>query len=196
MVFWPPASYHMAMEHQDGLGASIRELRRERRLSLQEVSSATGISASFLSLVENGKSDITLGRLMKLAGFFDVHVSDLLPPGAGRDPIVVRAADRKHFASPGEGIDLYLLGPDSERRMLPLVAEFGPGAGSAEMFTHEGEEYMYVLRGRVCLEVEGHEPVVLEEGDGAYYRADRPHRLRTPEGETASVFSVASPPHL
>lgn len=186
----------MAMESQNGLGGAIRELRRDRRLSLQEVSGATGISASFLSLVENGKSDITLGRLIKLAGFFDVHVSDLLPPGIGRDPIVIRASERRHIASPEEGIDIYLLGPDSERRMLPLVAELAPSDRPAEFVQHEGEEYVYVLEGRICLEVEGHEPVVLEEGDGAYYRADRAHRLATIDSESASVFIVASPPHL
>ena len=183
-------------EHRNGLGASLRELRRDRRLSLHEVAAASGISASFLSLVENGKSDITLGRLMKLASFFDVHVSDLLPPGVGRDPIAIRASERRHLGSPDEGIDIYLLGPDSERRMLPLLAELGPGARGAELVQHEGEEYVYVLEGRVRLEVEGHDPIVLERGDGAYYRADRPHRLSTIESETASVFAVSSPPHL
>ena len=57
--------------NQEELGGALRALRRERKLSLGDVSSATGISASFLSLVENGKSDITVGRLMRLAGFYD-----------------------------------------------------------------------------------------------------------------------------
>lgn len=184
----------MTVETQNGFGASLRELRRDRRLSLQEDSTATSISGSFLSLVENGRSDITLRRLMRLAGFFDVHVSDLLPPGVGRDPIVIRGSERRHFASPAEGIDM--LGPDSERRFLPLVAEFGPGGRSAEFVQHEGEEYIDVLEGRIRLEVEGHEPVVLEQDDGAYYRADRPHRLATIESESASVFAVDSPPHV
>jgi transcriptional regulator with XRE-family HTH domain len=184
------------MESNKGHGAALRELRRDRRLSLQEVSAATGISASFLSLVENGKSDITLGRMLKLAAFFDVHVSDLLPPGVGRDPIVIRSVERRHIASPEEGIDIYLLGPDSERRMLPVLAEFAPGGRPAELVQHEGEEYIYVLKGKIRLEVEGHEPVVLKRGDGAYYRADRPHRLSTVDSQSASVFAVASPPHL
>jgi transcriptional regulator with XRE-family HTH domain len=184
------------MAENSGFGVSLRDLRRERRLSLRDVSHATGISSSFLSLVENGKSDITLGRLMKLAAFFDVHVSDLLPAGVGRDPIVIRASERRHIGSPSEGIDLYLLGPDSERRFLPLLAEFGPGGGTAEFVQHEGEEYIYVLEGRIRLEVEGHQPVVLERGDGAYYRADRPHRFTTVDSERASLFGVVSPPHL
>jgi transcriptional regulator with XRE-family HTH domain len=178
-------------------GYALRDLRRERKLSLRDVSDATGISSSFLSLVENGKSDITIGRLMTLASFFDVHVSDLLPPGSGRDPIVIRAEERRHIGSPSEGIDLYLLGPDSERRFLPILVEFEPRSDVAEFVEHEGEEYIYVLEGRVSLEVEGHEAVVLERGDGAYYRADRPHLFRSADpSKRAVVFGVVSPPHL
>jgi len=184
------------MEGANGFGASLKALRRDRRLSLQEVSTATGISASFLSLIENGKSDITLGRLVKLAGFFDVHVSDLLPPGTGRDPIVIRAAERRHIASPSEGLDISLLAPDSERRMLPLIAEFEPGGRPAEMSQHEGEEFVYVLSGRIRIEMDGHEPIALEPGDAAFYRADRPHLLTALDDAPASLIAVASPPHL
>lgn len=184
------------MESDNGFGGALKALRRERRLSLQEVSSATGISTSFLSLIENGKSDITLGRLIKLAGFFDVHVSDLLPPGVGRDPIVIRSSERRHIASPSEGLDISLLAPDSERRMLPLFAQFEPGGHPAEMSQHEGEEFIYVLSGRLHLEIEGHEPVLLEPGDTAFYRADRAHMLTALDDAPASVIAVASPPHL
>lgn len=186
----------MTMAAHNGFGVALKSLRRERRLSLQEVASATGISASFLSIVENGKSDITLGRMMKLASFYDVHVSDLLPPGTGRDPIVIRSDERRHIASPSEGLDISLLAPDSERRMLPLIAEFEPGGHPAEMSQHEGEEFIYVLSGRIEIEIEGHEPVVLEPGDAAFYRADRPHLLSALDDGPASLIAVASPPHL
>jgi transcriptional regulator with XRE-family HTH domain len=184
------------MENGRGFGAALRAQRRDRRLSLQEVSTATGISASFLSLVENDKSDITLGRLMKLASFFDVHVSDLLPPGAGRDPIVIRTTERRHIASPSEGMDISLLAPDSERRMLPLIAEFEPGGHPAEMSQHEGEEFIYVLTGRILIEMDGHDPVALEPGDAAFYRADRAHMISALDDASASLIAVASPPHL
>jgi quercetin dioxygenase-like cupin family protein len=64
------------------------------------------------------------------------------------------------------------------------------------MSKHEGEEYVHVLSGTISIEMEGHETVVLERGDGAYYRADRPHRLSAVGPKPAEVFVVASPPHL
>ncbi|MGZ4392669.1 MAG: helix-turn-helix domain-containing protein, partial [Gaiellaceae bacterium] len=63
----------------EGLGLKLRMLRRQRRLALTQVAAATGISSSFLSLVENGKNDLTVARLIKLVSYYGVAVSDLLP---------------------------------------------------------------------------------------------------------------------
>jgi transcriptional regulator with XRE-family HTH domain len=178
------------------MGAALRALRKEQRLSLQDVSAATDISVSFLSLVENDKSDITIGRLMRLAGFYGVHISDLIPTPNGREPIVIRKSERQHIVSPTEGIDVYLLGPDGQHRMLPLIAQFAPGGGLAERSQHEGEEYVYVLDGKVELSVEGADAVLLEVGDGAYFHADRPHQIRGVSKKPARVFIVVAPPHM
>ncbi len=65
------------------LGARLKSVRTARRLSLAEVSEATDVSASFLSLVENDKSDITIGRLVRLIEFYGISIADLLPGEAG-----------------------------------------------------------------------------------------------------------------
>jgi mannose-6-phosphate isomerase-like protein (cupin superfamily) len=163
-------------------------------MSLQAVAAATGLSVSFLSLVENDKSDITIGRLARLAKFYGVHLGELLPPPG--DPVVVRREELKRVESPSEGIDVFLLAPDARGTMLPLIAEFHRGGRLAEWAEHEGEEYVYVLEGEILLELEGREPVVLRAGDGAYYRADRRHTFTAVGDGPTRVFAVASPPHL
>ena len=68
-----------------GLGRSLRALRKERGLSLQDVATATNVSASFLSLVENEKSDITIGRLVRLVRVLRRHARRARPgSGEGR----------------------------------------------------------------------------------------------------------------
>ena len=78
------------MATERGLGSALKNLRRDRRLSLQDVSAGTGISASFLSLVENGKSDITIGRLVRLVTFYGIHLGDLVPVQPAAEPDLVR----------------------------------------------------------------------------------------------------------
>src|SRR4051812_17974209 len=74
-----------AMRTELNLGTTLRAIRTSRRLSLADVADATQISPSFLSLVELGKSDITIGRLTRLADFYKVSFSDLLGGVAATD---------------------------------------------------------------------------------------------------------------
>jgi quercetin dioxygenase-like cupin family protein/DNA-binding Xre family transcriptional regulator len=165
------------------VGAQLRQVRTARKLSLADVAEATGISASFLSLVEKEKSDITIGRLVRLIDFYGISITDLLPgTTVGGYPEIVSPAERKLLHSPAEGIDVFLLSVDTRHQMMPLQLEFKPGAQLAEFGRHAGEEWLIVLEGELRLELEGAEPRFLKPGDSAYYPAERPH-----------LFSNASP---
>jgi transcriptional regulator with XRE-family HTH domain len=165
------------------VGAALRRVRKARKLSLAEVAEATGISASFLSLVEKDRSDITIGRLVRLIEFYGISITDLLPGTTATGyPEVVRPEERRLLHSPAEGIDVYLLSVDTRHQMMPLQVEFEPDAKLAEYGRHSGEEWLIVLEGELLLELEGADPRVLKPGDCAYYPAERPH-----------LFSNASP---
>lgn len=192
-----PATVKSSSAPPSTLGAGLRALRQERRLSLSDVADATGISASFVSLVENGRSDITIGRLTRLVDFYGVTINDLLPAPSGEDPDVVRKSEARQLHSPDEGIDVYLLTSGTDRSMMPMLLVFEPGAGLAELGRHPGEEFVHVLDGELRLEVEGSEPRLLRAGDSAYYAGDRPHLFRNgSEHEQLRLVCIDSPPPL
>jgi quercetin dioxygenase-like cupin family protein len=179
------------------LGARLRALRQARRLSLGEVGRATEISASFLSLVETGRSDITIGRLTRLVEFYGISIVDLLPEPGSADPDVVRADETRQLHSPDEGIDVFLLSSGTDRSMMPMLLELEPGAGLAEYGHHPGEEFVHVLEGELRLELDGSEPRRLAAGDSAYYRADRPHLFRNAsQTRPLKVICIDTPPPL
>jgi transcriptional regulator with XRE-family HTH domain len=174
----PPTRAMTLPDTTTTVGPALRAVRRARGRSLAEVAEATGISASFLSLLENDRSDITIGRLVRLLDFYGVSITDLLPGTAAHAyPEVIQPGGRRRLHSPAEGIDVYLLTPDTRHLMMPLLLEFEPGARLAEPGRHAGEEFVLVLEGALCLELEGVEPRVLAAGDSAYYPAERPHTL-------------------
>lgn len=180
------------------LGPKLRALRAERGLSLATVARDTGISSSFLSLVENGTSDISFGRLHRLVDYYGVHITDLLDEP--KDPVDVegqiRAGSEPHLRSAGEGIDLYLLARDTERRMLPLLSVLAPGAATTDWEGHDGEEFVHVLQGSVEIRLKGRQPVVLRKGDSLYYGGRDPEAMRNPTSREARLFVVISPPIL
>lgn len=180
-----------------GIGAALRRLRKERGLSLSDVAEPTGISASFLSLVENGKNDITIGRLIRLVRFYGVSVADLFPVPSPEDALIVRRDELRRLHSPGEGIDVFLLAGDGQRTMMPMYLEFEPGAGLAEPGRHAGEEWVYVLEGELELVVNENRPRVLQTGDGAYYSGELPHLFRNASlDRPLRIVCVDSPPNL
>src|ERR1700744_5023970 len=94
------------------LGSRLRALRAERGLSLSQLEAATSISSSFLSLVESGKSDITISRLLRLSDFFDVDLGGLVEGRrVERRPLeVVRDGEGSVLSSSGEGVSARFLG--------------------------------------------------------------------------------------
>jgi quercetin dioxygenase-like cupin family protein len=182
----------------DSLGAHLHRARTSRNLSLADVAEATGISASFLSLVEKERSDITIGRLVRLIDFYGISISDILPgTTVGGYPQVVTPPERRLLHSPAEGIDVYLLTPDTRRQMMPLQVEFEPGARLAEPGRHAGEEWVLVVEGELRLELEGAEPRILGPGDAAYYPAERPHLFANANPDKPlRVICVDTPPTM
>lgn len=180
-----------------GLGPTLRAIRKAQGWSLSQAGEQTGLSKSFLSLVEQGKSDITLGRLMSLVKFYNIGLADLIPEHTkGADGVVVRLHQRRQIALPAEGLELTLLAPDSRRTMMPVWSRFAPGGHTESHVVHEGEEFVWVLEGRLALELDGSEPITLEEGDCAYFDATRAHRYENVAEGTTKAFAVISPPTL
>lgn len=184
-----------ARYNMNNVGPRLRELRKKRRLSLAEVSEATQISTSFLSLVETGRSDITFSRLMKLVDVYGVSITDLLPGSDDHDPVVVRASARREISSPREGINVFLLAPTADGSMMPTLEEYARGARFDGTVSHSGDEFILVLDGVVELFLEPDERIALKEGDSAYYSAERSHSCRNIGDDIARVLCVITPPN-
>jgi transcriptional regulator with XRE-family HTH domain len=167
-------------------------MRRARGHTLKAVAAATGISSSFLSLVETERSDITFGRLHRLLEFYGATFSDLVPeelPPA--DPLIVRAGEWRSLPSPGEGLELFLLAHDAERALRPVLVEYGPGARLDEYRGGHGEAFIHLLEGGLDVELEGHEPFSLGPGDSLSYETDRALRITNTGPGTARLLAVA-----
>jgi transcriptional regulator with XRE-family HTH domain len=166
------------------LGTRLRSLRTERGLSLSQLEAATSISSSFLSLVESGKSDITISRLLRLSDFFDVDLGELVEGRrADRRALeVIREGEGSVLASSGEGIIVRFLG-HSRWQLSPRIGEYEPGStievgegeqAAREIFHHH-ELFIYVVAGSFELTVPSEGPVRVARGDAVLVRdgADR-----------------------
>ena len=162
------------------LAARLKQLRAEHGLSLSQLARATGISSSFLSLIEQAQSDITIGRLVRLAEFYDVELADLLngPPTAPADHVrILRTAPDHMLHSPTEGVDVYDLTCGARWTLVPALSSFRPG-GSIEIDDeHEHERMIYILDGTFELAFPGEAPTRLRTGEGATFHSVGRYRI-------------------
>lgn len=178
------------------LGEEIRSLRRVRGMTLAELASRTGRSVGYLSQLERGLSEASIGVLQHIAQALGVQVGWFFPAGddapAAERSMIVRRANRRRlgFAS---GITEHLLSPNLSGQIELIHTRLEPGADSGEPYTHQGEEAGVVLRGRLQLWVDGQE-FALEAGDSFSYPSHLPHRYWNPGDEATEALWAVTPP--
>ena len=172
------------------IGAQLRQLRTRRGLSLAQVAQSIGISVGFLSALERSQMSGSVGTLRKLARFYKTNILDFFEAG-GASSRRVRPAQRKVLEA-GDGVRMELLAW-GDTVMEPHLFRVAPDAGSGESYSHEGEEFIYVLRGELEITVDG-EDYQLKTGDSFYFESTTPHRWRNPGQRQTLLLWVNTPP--
>jgi transcriptional regulator with XRE-family HTH domain len=183
--------------HKEALATSLKRLRSERRLSLAELARATGISSSFLSLVEQAQSDITIGRLIRLAEFYDVELADLLAGGQSAPNANVRVlkAEAEHMIhSDEEGVEVFDLTAGARWTLVPMLGVHEPGGGVEVNDVHEREAMLFVLDGTFELVFERNPPVRLKRGEGAIYRSVATYRVTNVGRQRGRILAIGLHP--
>jgi transcriptional regulator with XRE-family HTH domain len=161
---------------QPVLGRRLKALRVSRSLSLKELGAKTGLSSSFLSMVETGQNEMTVGRLVALANFYEVGLSDLIPESGFGQPVVLRRDDRQAIDSPDRTVRTELLASWQPGEMTTGLQRFEVGAELTETAPKTGPKFVLVLDGELRIEFSDDSSVVLAEGDSVWFEGSRKHR--------------------
>src|SRR5882762_4152485 len=172
------------------IGRHLRQLRTKRKLSLVEVARAAGISVGFLSALERSQMSASVGTLRKLARFHKTNILDFFDPAESNSRLVRPTGRKVLEAGPGVRMELLAWG---NTVMEPHLFRIAPQAGSGESYTHEGEEFLLVLRGELQLALDGEE-FRLKSGDSFYFESATPHRWKNPGRSETWVLWVNTPP--
>lgn len=180
------------------LGDRLRELRIERNKTLKQVSEETGLSVSFLSLVERDKVSISVDNLERLAQFYKVRLVHLFQDLEDSKIYTLREAQLKESLSvPGmDRTTLALLSRRHTSRMEPVLFRIGAGSADVHFPTHEGDIFLYVLEGKIrLLSIKDDDVESLEKGDTAYFSGYPPRRIENCDAEKpALLLLVTTPP--
>src|SRR5438128_10029274 len=167
------------------LGARLRAIRQLRRLTLREVATAAGVSESFVSQLERGRSSASVATLQRLAAAVGIEISDLFAAEPQAGPRVLRREERQQLEWGHLGRKA-LLTPKPFHSLEVVAAAFDPGGSTGDEPYTPGDsgELLLVLAGRVHLQL-GSELRDLSRGDSLNHRTPTPHRVANPGDEPA-----------
>ena len=172
-------------------GRRFRRLRQRRGLSLAEVARSTGVSVGFLSALERGQMSASIGTLRRIARYYRTNILSFFEP-AKENSRLVRPDERKVLETT-KGVRMELLAWGNTA-MEPHLFRVKPGGSSGESYTHEGEEFLHILRGEFEIWLNHDEHYLLEPGDSLYFQSSTPHRWKNPGKSESWLLWINTPP--
>lgn len=173
------------------IGQRIKQLRKKNNLTLEELASRCELTKGFLSQIERDLSSPSISTLndivealgMTLAQFFQEEKEEKLV-----------FATEDHFIDQRDGMKIHWIVPNAQKNeMEPIILELETDQKSQDISPHEGEEFGYVLAGRIVL-VDGEKEYVVKKGQTFYIKGTNPHYLMNKSTQLAKVLWICTPP--
>ena len=173
-------------------GIRLKALRASREWTLEELAERSGLSKPFLSRLEAGDRQPSIAAVLTLARVFAVPVGSMFEPSTSREAcVIVRGGDLPLRSS--NGLTYASLSNASRfSNLQPMKLTVSRTRKGDEQYQHEGEEWVYVLNGRLRITVAGQNHD-LEPGDSAHFDSRQPHRLTALGNTDAELILVACP---
>jgi len=184
------------------LGQKLRQLRLKKKVGLVDLGKHTGLSASMLSQLENGKLVPTLPTLARIAMVFDVSLDHFFSSKRNEAMFsIVRRDERIRFPERADAVNpsffFECLAFSAQNKGLQAyLAEFPkPSARDGYEHQHDGAEFLHLLEGALAIRVTGQE-YELEAGDSVYFDGSEPHSYRGTSRKPAKAVVITTPPRL
>ncbi len=184
------------------IGHKLRQLRLRKKIALVDLGKHTGLSASMLSQLENGKLIPTLPTLARIAMVFDVGMDFFFGEKRSKRIFsIVRANERFRFPElsdnpvPGYYFEVLAYGA-VDKNISAYLAEF-PKLEATEVskHSHDGAELIHVLHGVLAINYQSEEHV-LETGDSVYFDSSEAHSYHGRSDSPAKAIVVTAPPRM
>lgn len=173
------------------LGNKIKELRIKNNLTLEELASRCELTKGFLSQLERDLTSPSISTLEDILEALGTNLAQFFQEEE-EEKLVFTGED--YFVDEREGYTVSWIVPNAQKNeMEPIILDIQPKHVGQTMEPHEGEEFGYVLEGRVTL-VYGEQEITIRKGQNFYIRGEKEHYLRNDGSYSAKVLWICTPP--
>jgi transcriptional regulator with XRE-family HTH domain len=182
---------------ETAVGEKIKKMREEKGISLQELARRSGFSSALVSQIENHLVSPPLGMLIKISKALDVEIGCFFEDVREAPYTIVRHNERKMLSRVASdtgkkyGYAYESLAFDMmNRHMEPFIVTLEPATvKEGHAYAHDGEEFIFVLEGRMQVQL-GEHTDVLGPGDSIYYHSSIPHYVGCVDDKNARILAV------
>lgn len=179
------------------VGERIKAVREQKGLSLQQLAEKCGFSSALLSQIENHLVSPPLGTLIKISRALEIEIGAFFEATREAPFTIVRKDERKNISRVASkqgvkyGYSYESLAFDKKgRHMEPFLVTLEPtNVKDRHSYSHEGEEFIFVLEGHMAVQLGEHHEV-LEPGDSIYFDSIIPHRVQGAEDKDCRILAV------
>ncbi|MBM6929933.1 helix-turn-helix transcriptional regulator [[Clostridium] spiroforme] len=173
------------------IGAKIKRLRLTNGLTLEELANRSELTKGFLSQLER---DLTSPSVATLEDILEALGTNLKEFFAEEEDEQIVFGKNDFFINEQEDYKISYIIPNAQKNeMEPILIELKKDKKSMELDPHDGEEFGYVVQGKVTL-VNGDDAFELKKGETFYLRGNLPHHLENHHDTVAKIVWVSTPP--
>jgi transcriptional regulator with XRE-family HTH domain len=180
-------------------GNKIRQIRKEKNMSIKDLAEKSECTSSFISQLERDLANPSINTLKKISEILEVPLVYFFEPEEGaeikEEKHLIRKDRRKKLKSINEKAEVFLLTPNHENNLEMHMIVIEPGGQSDSFYTNNAEEVGYVLSGELTLYL-GEQTLVVNEGDSIYFPGHLPHGWENNTDDPVVTLWVANPPIL
>ena len=171
----------------------IREERKKKGYTLAQVARETGYSIGYISQLENDLNSPSIATLTDILSALGSNLSEFFREEAKEKVIFGK---EEYFEKDADGVLWKWLIPNAQKNMMePVLVELAEGVSTSGDIPHEGEEFGYVLEGRIAV-VLGNKQYICKKGEAFYYSAGKPHSILNKGKGKAKFLWISTPPNF
>lgn len=173
------------------IGGKIKRLRLANQLTLEELANRSELTKGFLSQVERNLTSPSIATLEDILEALGTSLHEFF--SETQDEQIVFKKDDYFINEQDDYVISYIVPNAQKNEMEPILIELQKGKSSMVMEPHDGEEFGYVISGKVILHY-GHKELSVKKGETFYLNGQRTHYLENPNDAIARVIWVSTPP--
>ena len=175
------------------LGTKLRDMRQQKNLTQEELADRCELTKGYISQLENDLTSPSITTLVDLLNALGSNLSEFFRDET-EEKIVF--SESEYIEKQSDGMTLEWVIPNAQKNMMePVLVELAAGASTSTDFPHDGEEFGYVLEGKITV-IRAGKSHTAKKGESFYYSADKEHQIVNKGKSKAKLIWISTPPNF